>query len=126
MADESEAVVEVGGVLAVQSLHAAGEIRLRRPHEQVKVVCHEAEGVQSPAVTADHSVADSQEPPAIVVVLEDRLTPVASTGDVIGAACDLDSWRPRHDLSVRPTRCSKQGYGRFVRKLSRSADMSGV
>src|SRR4051812_41771856 len=68
MADEREPGVEVTRVLALEPLHSAREIGLRRLDEEMKVVGHQAVGVDLPAVPADDPISEGQKLPAIVVV----------------------------------------------------------
>jgi hypothetical protein len=104
VADEPEPFVEVPGVLAVQSLHALRQIWLWSFYEQVKVIRHEAEGVLSPAVATNDPVAQDEESPTVVIVLEDRLPAVPTRGHVVDAAGDQDSWRAWHEPRLRTSR----------------------
>jgi hypothetical protein len=101
VADESEPFVEVPGVLAVQSLHASRQIRLRSFDEQVKVIRHEAEGVLPPAVATNDLVAQGEESPTVVIILKDRLPAVPTRRHVVDAAGDQDSWRAGHEPRLR-------------------------
>jgi hypothetical protein len=104
VADEPEPFIEVSGVLAVQSLHPLRQIRLRSFDEQVKVIRHKAEGVLPPAVATDDPVAQGEESPTVVIVLEDRLPAVPTRRHVVGAAGDQDSWRAGHVSRLRTRR----------------------
>src|SRR5512133_3811920 len=101
MADMRKAGVEVRRILAIQSLHTAGQVRVRRLNEQMEMVSHEAIGMDPPAVAAHDSIADLEEPPPIVVILVDRLSPVPASGDVIDAPGNLDPGSSWHRTSVR-------------------------
>jgi hypothetical protein len=113
MADVGEARVEVPRVLAIQPLHAAGQVRVRRLNEQMEVVRHEATRVDAPAVSARHPISDLEEPLPIVVILEDRLSPVPASSDVIDAAGDLDPGSSWHRASVRAESVPKRA-GRLI------------
>jgi hypothetical protein len=76
------AMVEVGGVVAVEDLDARGKLRHARLEDQVVVVGHQAEAVHGPAVAAnaDREQGEKREP--VDVVVEDRATVDAARGDV--------------------------------------------
>jgi hypothetical protein len=62
----------------------------------VKVVGHKAVSVQTPSPSLKDMGAEHEEPPAIVVVVKDRLAAVSSRGDVVDTAGDLDTGRSGH------------------------------
>ena len=55
------AVVEGAGVAAVEELHPAGEVRLRRAHDQVVVRAHEGVVEDLPAVARHAEPEDGEE-----------------------------------------------------------------
>src|SRR5262245_65447670 len=88
--------VEMLRVAGVQSLHAASEIRIRRPYEQVVVRPHQDECVTRPVVSGDDVVQEFQEATPIVVVSKDRLSSYAPGDDVVRGAGDLETRRTGH------------------------------
>jgi hypothetical protein len=60
-----------------------GKIPLDRLRHQMVVIRHQAAGVIDPVVTLRHFRQNIQEPPAILVVLVDRLAPVAPGGKYV-------------------------------------------
>jgi len=91
------APVEPHGVDPVQSLHPAGELRLCRLDEQVKVVVEKIPRVHSPG-KAPLDVEEELEPRlAVAIVAHDRALVDATADDVVpGRARQLASRDPRH------------------------------
>jgi hypothetical protein len=79
------AAVEGLRVDAVQPLEAVREAPELRLHDEVVVVRHQAERVDSPPVTADDVSQEAEEEPALVVVEIDRAARDASRRDVVEA-----------------------------------------
>jgi hypothetical protein len=77
------APVEAHRVDAVQALHPARELRLRRLDEQVEVVVEQAPAVQPPAEPSRH-VHEQREPRlAVTIVEDDRPLLDAAARDVV-------------------------------------------
>src|SRR3954468_6292075 len=89
--------VEGLGVLELQAMHALPEIRLRRLHEQVNVVRHEAVREADPAEPQD----DHGEQPdvAAVVIVVDKDPPAfnAARIEMKGPVGKFESRFPSHD-----------------------------
>ncbi len=97
----SVAVVEGGGVEAVQALHPVGQRRLTAFDHEVEVVAHEAPRVAAPTEPLDHSRQDREEEEPIVVVHEDRAAVNAARGDVPDPVAEGRAQRSRHEPTVR-------------------------
>lgn len=71
------------GIDAIELAHGGGEIGLGCFHQQVKVVAHQAVGMQHEMTAGDDPLQHAQEPPPILVVEEDVLAGIASSSNVI-------------------------------------------
>ena len=90
--------VEPHGVDAVQALHPTGELRLRRPDEQVEVIVEQVPGMHVPA-EAPLDVDEELEPGlAVEIVAHDRPLVDTPADDVVpGRARQLAPRDPGHD-----------------------------
>lgn len=79
------ATVEGLRVDAVQALDAVREAPELRLHDEVVMVRHQAERVDSPLVTADDVCQEAEEEPALVVIEIDRGARDASRRNVVHA-----------------------------------------
>ncbi len=73
------------GIDAIELAHGGGEIGLGCFHQQVKVVAHQAVGMQHEMTAGDDPLQHAQEPPPILVVEEEVLAGNASDSDVYRA-----------------------------------------
>ena len=78
--------VDSPDVGAQQLFHAGHEVRLRRLHHQMKMIGHQAKGMRLPAGFPAGLAQREQQAPAILIVVEDRLAPVAAIQDACPAA----------------------------------------
>src|SRR5262249_6447405 len=69
-------------VVAVQKLHAVGQLLASRFDDEVVVVAHEAERVAAPLVLRDGDAEEHEEEMSVAVVEEDRYPPSAARADV--------------------------------------------
>jgi hypothetical protein len=83
--------VEPAGVAAVEPVHAAREVRLRRPERGVKVIGHQHPGRDAPAKALDGLAEETQEGEAIVVGAEDGAALIAPRRHVIDSADEFDA-----------------------------------
>jgi hypothetical protein len=83
MAAARVAPVESHRVDAVQSLHPAGELGLRRLDEQVEVVVEQVPGVHLPAETPLDVEEESEPCLAVEIVEHDRSLLDAAADDVV-------------------------------------------
>jgi len=95
------AAVEPHRVDAVEALHPAGKLRLRRLDEQVEVVVEQVPGVQLPAEPLRH-VDEKREPGlSIAFVQDDRpLLHAAARDVVVRRARQLAARNPRHEVDA--------------------------
>jgi hypothetical protein len=70
--------VEALGIDPVELSHAGRQIRLRRLHDEVVVVVHQAVGVAKPAESLDDAAKRRQEAWSVVVVEVDPFARVAA------------------------------------------------
>lgn len=96
------AAVEALGVDTVQVPHAAGEVRLRRLHEQVVVVRHQAVREPLPAVALAAERECLEEALAVCRVPVDRLALVPTCDDVEDSVCELDAGRACDPPTLAP------------------------
>jgi hypothetical protein len=82
------AAVERLRVNAVQALHSGGEVLELCLDDEVVVVRHQAEDVDSPVVAVDHGREQAQEEAALFVVQEDRRSRYSARCDVV----DPERW----------------------------------
>ena len=75
--------IESRGVSAKEPLHADDEIGLRRFHDEVKMIRHQAIGMNLPTGFAANILQRLDKTLAITVVVENILPPVAPAHDVI-------------------------------------------
>jgi hypothetical protein len=83
VSDEAVPAVDSQRVALIEPPHAHGQIRLRRPDQEVIVVGHQAVGMASPAEVSHDIRQVLQEPRSIEVVVEDRQSPNAAAAHVI-------------------------------------------
>jgi hypothetical protein len=91
MPGQSVAPIETRRIGAQKPLHSSDEIWLRRFYDQVKMIWHQAIGMDSPACLRADFGQGLQKPFAIHIVAEDILATVASICDVIDGARQLHS-----------------------------------
>ena len=101
MATAGVAPVEAHGVDAVQPLHPARELGLRRLDEEVEVVVEQVPRVHLPAETP-FDVEEEVEPRGTVEIVEHDRPLLDATGDdvVPGRARQAASWDPWHGLDA--------------------------
>jgi len=90
--------VEPPGESPQQPTHAGHEIRLRGFQHEVKVLAHQAPGVELPARLAARFAQGVQESRAILVVALDRLGPDPAIHHMVNRPCILDAKRSGHGL----------------------------
>lgn len=90
------APVEGLGIDAVQVLHAACEIRLRRFDDEVVMRRHEAVGVETPAEPSRDALQQIVEPASIELVTDDRASCDSARPRVVVGVRALDSVCSRH------------------------------
>ena len=76
---------------AVHLTHAERKISVRRLNEEVIVVVHQTAGMADPIVTFINVLEGIQKIEAVLVGFEDRLSLVASGGNMIHSASIFDS-----------------------------------
>lgn len=86
MPDEPVTTVEGLRIHAVQPAHATAEIRLRRCHQQVVVIPHQAIGVKQPPLLRDLPTQEIEKPLPVFAVPEDHFAPVATRSHVVQRA----------------------------------------
>jgi hypothetical protein len=86
MADAVMAPIEALCVAAVQTPHAATEIRLGRFNEQMIMVIHQTVGIALPLLLENFGPQAGQEVVAIRIIEKDRLSGIAPRCEVIERA----------------------------------------
>ena len=83
MAEQLVAAVEPARVSAEKPFHARNQVRLGRFDHQVKMIRHEAIGMNLPARLAARLAQGLDKPLAVGVVVKDRFAPVPTIHDVV-------------------------------------------
>jgi hypothetical protein len=91
--DPAVAAVEGLRVDPVELAHSLRQIRLGCFHHQVKVVVHQAVGMQAKMKADDDVLQHHEKAPAVFVIQEDVLPGVAPGGDVVEGAVIFDAKR---------------------------------
>src|ERR1017187_8814318 len=101
--------VEARSIRAQKPLHASDQVGLGRFDHQMKVVQHQTISMNLPAGFVARFAESFQKTLPILIVLENRLSPVSPVHDVIDRSRILHSQFARHapkalsrDLSVKP------------------------
>ena len=87
-------------VSALELAHAFAEIAVRRFHQQMIVIAHQAVGVRNPIEVLDHRAKCFKEGATILVVLIDRLATITAGGDMVKRPGKLESQRSGHLESI--------------------------
>ena len=85
------AFVELPRIGAIQLVHPSGEAVHRGFQDQVEVVRKQAVRDRAPAPLPGRAASQPQEQPSVGVVVEDCLSSVSSSNDVVGAVRKLAS-----------------------------------
>ena len=93
--------IETASVSAQKPLHTSDEVGERSFENQMKMVFHEAIGMNLPLGLGAGLRQSLQKTAAVGVVLKDRLPTVAPIHDVIDCAGIFDSELASHDASLR-------------------------
>src|SRR5437870_12023952 len=88
-------------VVAVQYLHAVGEVLPRRVEHQVVVVRHQAKRLTRPLVAVDRKSQQAEKVPPVVVVSVDRHLRDPAGGDVKEPVREDGSGNPWHCRNLR-------------------------
>src|SRR5438034_6381923 len=83
MAKQLVAAVEPSRVSTQKPFHARNQVRLGRFNYQVKMIRHEAIGMNLPAGLAARLAQGLDKPLAVGVVVEDRFAPVPTIHDMV-------------------------------------------
>jgi hypothetical protein len=101
MADLAVARVERDRVEAVERVHTFGDVRVRRLHDQVVVVRHQAVRVDGPASRPRHLAEEPREELAVVVSAVDRRAADAPCHHVVDPVMNARPRKSRHAPTVR-------------------------
>jgi len=96
MAEVFVFAVEPGGVGAEQPFHAGDKVGLGRFEDEVKMVSHEAPGVDLEFGFEAGFAEGFEEKFTIGIVEEDVFAPVAAAHDVVKSSGKLDTWFAGH------------------------------
>jgi hypothetical protein len=100
MAVAAVAEIEPLRVAAVQVLHSARELLLRRLDDEVVVRPHQADGVHAPAVAVDALLEEAHEGVAVGIVAEDERAEDAARRDVEEPVRERRAKHARHVPTV--------------------------
>ena len=107
MANQLVAAIEPSRVSAQKPFHARNQVRLGRFDYQVKMIRHEAIGMNLPAGLAAHLAQGLDNPLAVGVVVEDRFAPVPTVHHVVQSPGVLNPKFARHTVRKNPVRQSR-------------------
>ena len=96
MAKELVPAIEPPRVGAQEPFHAGDQVGLGRLDHQMKMVGHQAPGLEVPAGLLTGLAQGLQEEFAVLIVLEDRLAPVAPIHDMVDRTRILNSQLSGH------------------------------
>ena len=85
------AAIEAAGISAEEPLHAGNEIGARGFEDEVKMIGHQAPGMNLPAGFGTGFAEGLQEEFAVFVAEEDGLAAVTAVDDVINRSGELDA-----------------------------------
>jgi hypothetical protein len=88
--------VEVLCVNTVELPHSFGEIAFRSLYQQVIMIAHQAIGMNRPVEALRNAAKDCQEKAPVCIRKIDVLSPVTSSGHVVGCASKLKTKGPCH------------------------------
>jgi len=94
------AAVEDLRVDPIELPHPTGEIRLWGLDQQMTVVGHQTVGMAEPAEAADHLAEDGQPGLPIRIRLDDALSRMAATSDMVNRVGEFYAQRPGHGGTV--------------------------
>jgi hypothetical protein len=101
MSDLIVARVERHRVEPVEVVHALGDVGVRRLHDEVVVVRHQAVRVDAPSTRPRHLEQETGEELAVVVAAVDGRAADASRHDVVDPVSNARSRESRHAPTVR-------------------------
>jgi len=104
LADIAVPVIRKLRVHPVQELHPVGKTAPLQLDQQVEVIRHQHERVTRPVEPLDRERQQSEEEPALLVVLVDCAAPIAPGPDVVEGSGNLDAWLPCHRPKVELSR----------------------
>jgi len=93
-------VVTPGGRV-LQSAHSGNQVGFRRFDQAVVVVSHQHPGVHSPTAHRTGFGDGGEEKPAVVIVMENRITPVATSHHVVQSTGKFNAQAPQHARRIR-------------------------
>src|SRR5208283_2220424 len=97
MPEELMPAIEPSRVSAEEPFHARHQVWLRCLGHQVKVISHQAIGVDLPAGLFTCLAQRAKESLAILVIKEDRFAPISPTHQMVDGTGKLNSQRSRHN-----------------------------
>src|SRR5208282_6646879 len=92
--------IETAGIGSQQPLHAGDQIRAGCFDDQVKMVGHQAPGMDLLAGFFTRLVQRLYKRPEVLLLLEDGVTPIPSAHDVVNSPGILNAQFSRHDPMV--------------------------
>ena len=96
VAEKLMAAIEAAGVGGQEPLHARGQIGLRGLGDEMKMVSHQAPGVELPGRLLTGFAEGAQKSAAVEVIEEDGFAAVAAAHEVVGGPWRLNSERLWH------------------------------
>ena len=101
VAEEFMASVEAAGVGAEEPFHAGDEIGLGRFGDEMKMIAHEAPGVELPAGFFAGLTEGIEKTAAILIVVEDGFTPVPTINQVVDGPGKLNARSEEHTSELQ-------------------------
>jgi len=92
--------VEALSEYAIELAHADGQISLRRLHQQMIVIVHEAIGMNEPVISTMNVIQRQQECLSVFFIPVNGFTSIASGCHMIQRTCKLKPKRSSHMLFI--------------------------
>jgi hypothetical protein len=102
MPEELMPAIEPSGISAEEPFHARYQIGLRRLGDEVKVISHQAIGVDLPTGLFAGLAQRAEESLAILVIKEDRFTPISPAHQMVDGTGKLNSQWSWHNGQFVP------------------------
>jgi hypothetical protein len=116
VADPTVSAIEGLGVDPVELTHGPRQVGIGRFYDQMKVVIHQAIGMQQEMKPSNDVRQHIEEPLSVLIIDEDGLPGVAAGGDVVERAGKFDAQRSGHEEEYSLPRSTIQDLTLFITK----------
>lgn len=92
--------VIVSGIAKLQVLHDLGKRYSSNLRQQMDVIPHQYVGIQLPAVSGLYLLEQRKVSLTVSIIVENHLTLVSTTDDVIKSSREMNTRFPRHEVAI--------------------------